>query len=89
MAAVEMVATILKDCVRLQQLIENMYQIVWYRRRYRGGGNAGKTATAQVIKAQFGSVRIRERQRGLARFGQDVIRTVGEISLPGSSPRRC
>ena len=42
-------------------------------------GNANETATAQSIKAQYGSVRIRERQNELARFCRDICRIIGEI----------
>lgn len=77
---VEMVAMILKDCIELRkQLIEDVYQIVGISDIMRGDGNASETATAQNIKAQFGSVRIRERQQELARFSRDAIRMVGEI----------
>ena len=77
---VEMVATILKDCIELRkQLIEDVYQIIGISDIMRGDAQASETATAQTIKAQFGSVRIRERQQEIARFSRDVLRMVGEI----------
>lgn len=77
---VEEVMAILKACVELrQQLIQDIYQIVGISDIMRGDGQASETATAQSIKAQFGSVRIRERQQELARFGRDIIRMLAEI----------
>lgn len=77
---VEQVGELLKGCVELRkQLIEDIYQIVGISDIMRGDGQAQETATAQSIKAQFGSVRIRERQQELARFSRDVIRMVAQI----------
>lgn len=77
---VDQVANILEGCVKLrQQLIEDVYQIYGLSDIMRGDGNANETATAQNIKAQFGSVRIRTRQDELARFCRDLCRIVGEI----------
>lgn len=77
---VDQVATVLEGCVKLrQQLIDDVNQIFGLSDIMRGDGNAGETATAQSIKAQYGSVRIRERQDELARFCADVARMAGEI----------
>ena len=62
-----------------QQLIQDIYQIVGISDIMRGDANAAETATAQSIKAQFGSIRIRERQQELARFSRDIIRMLAEI----------
>jgi hypothetical protein len=77
---VEQVGKILEGCVKLrQQLIEDVYQIYGLSDIMRGDGNAQETATAQQIKAQYGSVRIRERQNELARFCRDICRIIGEV----------
>jgi hypothetical protein len=77
---VEQVGEILKGCVELRkQLIEDVYQIYGLSDIMRGDGNASETATAQSIKAQFGSIRIRERQNELARFCRDICRLVAEV----------
>lgn len=77
---VEQVSVVLEGCVKLrQQLIEDVYQIYGLSDIMRGDGKANETATAQSIKAQYGSVRIRERQNELARFCRDLCRIVGEI----------
>jgi len=77
---IDQVAALLKGCVELRkQLIEDVYQIVGISDIMRGDGDASETATAQNVKAQFGSVRIRERQQELARFSRDIIRMLAEI----------
>ena len=77
---VEQVIVILKSCVELRkQLIEDIYQIIGISDIMRGDGEKEETATAQSIKAQFGSTRIRERQQELARFSRDITRMLGEI----------
>jgi len=77
---IEMISKILETSISLrQQLIEDVYQIYGLSDIMRGDGNAQETATAQNIKAQYGSVRIRDRQKELARFTRDICRLVGEI----------
>jgi hypothetical protein len=77
---VDQVIKVLEGCVKLrQQLIEDVYQIYGLSDIMRGDGNASETATAQNIKAQYGSVRIRSRQQELARFCRDVCRLVAEV----------
>lgn len=77
---VEQVIKVLEGCVKMrQQLIDDVYQIFGLSDIMRGDGNASETATAQNIKAQYGSVRIRSRQQELTRFARDVCRMVGEI----------
>lgn len=84
---VDQVGAILKGCVELRkQLIEDIYQIYGLSDIMRGDGDASETATAQSIKAQYGSVRIRERQGEMARFSRDICRLVGEVISTCFSP---
>lgn len=74
------VAQVLEGCVKLrQQLIDDVNQIYGLSDIMRGDGDAGETATAQRIKGQYGSLRIRTRQAELARFCRDVTRLVAEV----------
>jgi hypothetical protein len=76
----EEVAKVLEGCVKLrQQLIEDVNSIYGLTDIMRGAGDVNETATAQGIKAQFGSLRIRTRQMELARFCRDIARLVGEV----------
>ena len=45
----------------------------------RGATNASETATAQQIKAQFGSLRLDARKKEIARFVRDIFRIKAEI----------
>lgn len=77
---IDHIITALEACVKLrQQLIDDVNQICGIADIMRGEGNANETATAQGIKANFGTIRIRTRQAQLARFCRDTIRLVGEV----------
>lgn len=70
----------IKACVELRnQLVQDIYQITGISDILRGSTDASETATAQQIKAQWGSVRIRDRQQELARLARDITRMACEI----------
>ncbi|RFB97833.1 hypothetical protein B5K08_05860 [Rhizobium leguminosarum bv. trifolii] len=69
-----------------KQLIEDVYQITGISDIVRGDTQASETATAQRIKSQWGSIRIRDRQAELARFARDIIRLAGEINCDQFQP---
>lgn len=62
-----------------KQLIEDVYQITGISDIMRGDSDVNETATAQRLKMQNGSIRIRDRQHELARFARDVARLVAEV----------
>ncbi len=62
-----------------QQQIENVYQLTGLSDILRGATDPNETAAAQQIKGQWGSLRIRPRQRALQRFARDIIRLKAEI----------
>lgn len=77
---VDMVIKVLQGCIEIRrQLIEDVYQITGISDILRGSTEASETATAQNIKAQWGSIRIRDRQAELARFARDITRISAEI----------
>lgn len=77
---VEMVVKVLQGCVELRnQLIEDVYQITGISDIIRGQGEASETATAQNIKAQWGGIRIRDRQSEMVRLSRDITRIAAEI----------
>ncbi len=63
----------------LEREISRVYQITGISDIVRGDSNPNETATAQGIKSQWGSLRIRDRQQELARFARDMIQIVAEI----------
>ncbi|MEL6758106.1 MAG: hypothetical protein AAFP81_16870 [Pseudomonadota bacterium] len=62
-----------------KQLIEDVYQITGISDIMRGSTAATETATAQQLKSQYGSVRVRERQSEMVRLARDGNRLQGEI----------
>lgn len=77
---VEEVASTLESCINLRkQLIDDVNQIYGIADIMRGQGDANETATAQQIKGNYGSIRLRDRQMELSRFCRDVTRLVAEV----------
>lgn len=77
---VDMVATVLKGCFDARkQIIDDVYQVTGISDIQRGDTDPDETAAAQKIKANWGSSRVRDRQKALARFARDVIRIKGEV----------
>lgn len=60
-------------------LIEDVYQITGISDIIRGSTDPRETKGAQQLKSQWGSLRIRERQRELVRFARDLTRIAAEI----------
>ena len=76
----DMVATTIQTLILTrQQIIGDVYQIPGLSDIMRGESDATETATAQQIKAQYGSVRIRDKQAELVRVARDLVRIVAEI----------
>lgn len=77
---VEQVITVLKGCFETrQQLVNDVYQITGISDIMRGESSPSETKGAQVLKSQFGSLRIRDRQSALAYFIRDCARIAAEI----------
>lgn len=76
----EQVASALKACIELRkQLIDDVYQITGVADILRGASDPRETAAAQGLKAQWGSVRVRDRQKEVMRFSRDVLRIKAEV----------
>lgn len=70
----------LKAAIELRsQLIQDVYQITGISDIVRGETDPNETATAQGIKSQWGSLRIRDRQRVLAEFASEIVEICGEV----------
>lgn len=77
---VKEVADVITALVALrQQLIQDVYEITGLSDIMRGSTVASETATAQNLKAQYGSVRVRERQAEMVRVAHDIIGIKAEI----------
>lgn len=77
---VDQVIKVLEGCFTARkQLIDDVYQITGISDIMRGEGDKNETATAQNIKSQWGSVRIRDRQSEMATFARQAARLTAEI----------
>ncbi|MBA5802149.1 hypothetical protein [Rhizobium changzhiense] len=77
---IDQVQKVIVACIEVRkQLVEDVYQITGISDIVRGDTQASETATAQRIKSQWGSIRIRDRQAELARFARDIVNLAGEI----------
>jgi len=76
----EVVLAVLQGCIaERKQLIEDVFQITGLSDIIRGSTDPRETRGAQQIKAQWGSIRIRDRQAELARYARDLTRIAAEI----------
>lgn len=83
----DQVVQALKASIELrQQLIEDVRQITGIADIMRGASNPNETYGAQALKAQWGSVRIRDRQKEMARYARDIIRIKGEVIAEHFAP---
>ena len=62
-----------------QNLITSIYEITGISDVLRGSSVASETATAQSIKANYGSMRLQRRQREIQRYARDVVRLLAEV----------
>jgi len=77
---VDMVIQTLAGCYEArQQVLNDIYAITGISDIIRGSGDPNETATAQGIKAQWGSLRVRDRQKDVQTFARNIIRIIGEI----------
>lgn len=74
------IAEVVAGLVELRrQVIDDVYQIMGLSDIMRGSTEKDETLGAQQLKAQFGSVRIRDKQAELVRIARDCVRIAAEI----------
>ncbi|RAK51598.1 hypothetical protein [Phenylobacterium soli] len=61
------------------QLINDVYQITGIADILRGMNDPRATATAEALKGQWGTLRIRDRQLEMMRFARDILRIKGQV----------
>jgi len=70
----------LRECYAAREAcIKVIYDITGISDIIRGSTNASETATAQNIKRQFGSLRLRPRQRDVAVFATQILRIKAQL----------
>jgi hypothetical protein len=83
-----MLATVLQQLVEVRaQTKQDLYEVTGISDIIRGTTAATETATAQQLKAGFGTMRLRARQNEVSRFVRDVIRLVGDVVCEHFQPR--
>lgn len=65
---------------------QDIFEVTGISDLIRGASKASESATAQSIKAQFGSMRLRRRQAEIQRFARDILRIKMEIIVEQFSP---
>lgn len=82
------VAKVLLDLFQARDACkQEIYEITGFSDIMRGASEASETATAQGIKAQYGSMRLRKKQKEMQRFARDIIRIKCEIIAEHFSPQ--
>jgi hypothetical protein len=83
----DMVMSALQGCIQARgQLIDDVYQVTGIADIMRGDTDPDETAAAQRIKADWGSSRVRDKQKELARFARDVLRIMGQVIAAKFAP---
>ena len=70
----------------IERLKQAIYELTGVSDIMRGQSAASESATAQRIKGNFGTLRVQERQKEVARFVRDVVRIAGEIMAEHYTP---
>jgi hypothetical protein len=77
---IDMLAAVMLQLLQQRdQIKQTIYEITGISDILRGASNAQETASAQRIKAQFGSLRLKRRQSDVQRFIRDLFRLKAEI----------
>ncbi len=74
-----LVSVIIQLMQHREALKATIYEITGLSDIVRGASVASETATAQQIKAQFGSIRIQDRQAEVQRMARDAVRLMAEL----------
>jgi hypothetical protein len=77
---IERAATVLKQLyTQRAEVKQEIFELSGVADIMRGATNANETLGAQKIKAQWGTQRLQDRQRGVQRYARDLIRLLVEI----------
>jgi hypothetical protein len=68
-------------------LLAAVYEVTGISDIMRGDSNANETATAQQLKSQFGSMRLKRRQREVQRWIRDLYRIKAELIAEHAQPQ--
>ena len=77
----KLVAVLQQLYVQRQQVKQVIYEITGISDILRGASVASETATAQNIKNQWGTLRLKKMQKQVSRYVRDCLRIMGEIAM--------
>ena len=84
----EMVITTLRECIATRkQMIDDVYQVTGISDIMRGDTDPDETKGAQVLKSTWGSSRVRDRQKEMARFARDILRIKAQVIAAKFQPK--
>ena len=79
-APLETLVSVIVQLIQHREMLKaTIYEITGLSDIVRGASVASETATAQQIKAQFGSIRIQDRQAEVQRLARDAVRLMAEL----------
>lgn len=85
---IDMLAAVMLQLLQQRdQIKQTIYEVTGISDILRGASNAQETASAQRIKAQFGSLRLKRRQADVQRFVRDLFRLKAEIFAEQFDPQ--
>jgi len=85
---VEIVAEVLKSLYEIrEQAKQTLYEVSGIGDILRGSTDPDETATAQGIKAKWGSLRVRRIQKDVQRFAADIMRLKAEVITEQFKPQ--
>lgn len=85
---VDVVAEVLKGLYEIrEQAKQTLYEVSGIGDILRGATDPDETATAQGIKAKWGSLRVRRIQKDVQRFAKDIMRLKAEVIAEQFSER--
>ena len=78
----------LRECyASREQAKQVIYEVTGLSDIIRGSSNANETATAQQIKSQYGSLRLKRLQNDVAHFASDILRIKSQLMGDMYSPQ--
>lgn len=81
MMPIETLAIVLKELYAAREACKQViYEIMGISDILRGASNAVETATAQQIKTQWGSLRLKPKQAEVQRYARDLLRMMLEVA---------
>ncbi len=85
---ISMIALVLKELyIQRDMLVQSIYELTGIADIMRGSSDPNETLGAQQLKAQFGSTRIKRRQRAVQKWIRDLYKLKAEIIAEHFEPQ--